>query len=157
MSAQQGGIVTFNYPEWAAQYPEFAYVTQPQAQSYFNRTCLLVDNTPQSPVTDLFQRTVLLNMATAHTAALFSAQNGQAPRGLVGRISNASEGSVSVQAAYTEPTSDLQAYWNQTPYGAQYWAATLKYRTGFFVPPPAGINGNPGFGFPGAFGFRGLR
>lgn len=147
----QGGVVTFNFTDWVAQYPEFGYVTAPQAQGFFNRSTLLVDNTPTSPITDLFQRTVLLNMATAHVAALFSAQNGQASRGLVGRISNATQGSVSVQAAYTEPTSDLAAYWNQTAYGAQYYAATLKYRTGFFVPPPRGINGNPGFG---AFNFR---
>jgi hypothetical protein len=152
MTVQQG-VVIFNFPVWAAEYPEFSCVTQPQAQSYFNRACLLVDNTPCSPITDLFQRTVLLNMATAHIAALFAAQNGQAPRGIVGRISDASEGSVSVSTSYTEPTSDLQAYWNQTSYGSQYWASTLKYRTGFFVPPPIGINSNHGFG-PGFAGRR---
>lgn len=153
-----GGVVTFSWAQWLLEYPEFGYVTQPQAQSFFNRATLLVDNTPCSPICDLLQRTILLNMATAHIAALFSSQNGQGPRGVVGRISDASEGSVSVRTEYVAPKTDSQAYWNQTPYGAQYWAATLKYRTGFYAPSPLGVNGNPGFG---TFGFgvfgRGCR
>lgn len=147
----QGGVVTFSYAAWIAAYPEFAYVTPTQAQEYFNRATVSADNTPNGPVTDLFQRTILLNAATAHIAALFSAQNGQAPRGLVGRISNATQGSVSVQAVYTTPTSNIEAFWNQTEYGAFYWTSVQKYVCGFYVPPPRGINGNPGFG---AFNFR---
>ncbi len=38
-------VVTFDYGSWLVQYPEFAYVTQPQAQGYFNQATLLVDNT----------------------------------------------------------------------------------------------------------------
>lgn len=142
-------VVTFSYPGWIAQYPEFGFVTAPQAQGYFNQACLLVDNTTTSPVQDQTQLATLLNMATAHIASLFAPQNGQAPRGLVGRINSATEGSVSVQAEYIAPKTDSQAYWNQTPYGAQYWVATLQYRTGFFVPPLCGANrrGLPGFPF----------
>lgn len=144
------GVVAFNYGEWLIQYPEFAAVTQPQGQSYFNRATLYCDNTPCSPITDIFQRTVLLNMATAHIASLFMPQpGGQPPNKIVGRISSATQGSVSVQAAYTEPTSDLEAWFNQTPYGAAFWAATTRYRTAFYVSPPLGANANqiiyPGF------------
>lgn len=144
-------VVTFSYPEWLAQYPEFGGVTAGQAQSYFNRATLVCDNTPSSPITDLFQRTVLLNLATAHIAALFAAQNGQAPRALVGQINSASEGSVSVGTVYTEPTSDLQAWWNQTNYGAFFWASTVRYRTAFYVPPPCGL------GYRGLAAFPGFR
>lgn len=148
------GIVTFNYVEWQAQYPEFASVTQPQAQSYFNRATLYCDNTPCSLITDLFQRMVLLNMATAHIASLFASVNGQAPRPVVGRVSDATEGTVSTSLAYTEPTSDLQAWWNQTPYGAAFWAATTRYRTGgIYVPPPRNVGISP-FYFGRFFGFR---
>jgi hypothetical protein len=149
-----GGVVTFNWAEWIVQYPEFGFVTQPQGQSFFNRATLLVDNTACSPISDLFQRTILLNMATAHIAALFASQNGQGPRGVVGRISDSTEGSVSASLEYVAPTTDIAAYWNQTPYGAQYFAATRKYRTGFYAPAPRGVNGNQGFGF---FGFGGFR
>ena len=147
------GVVVFSYTDWLIQYPEFSAVTQPQAQSYFNRANLYCDNTACSPITDLFQRTILLNQVTAHIAKLFASVGGQPPNNLVGRINSASQGSVSVQAAYTEPTSDLEAWFNQTPYGAAFWAATTKYRTAFYVPPPIGANANPNFlGFPN-FGF----
>ena len=145
MTAPSGpGIVSFNYNEWLIQYPEFGYVSSAQAQFYFNRATLYCDNTPASPITDLFQRTVLLNMATAHVAKLFAAPAGQAPGGIVGRINSASQGSVSVQAAYREPTSDLEAWFNQTSYGAAFWAATTPFRTGFYVPAPPGANANQG-------------
>lgn len=149
----QPGVVTFNYSEWLVQYPEFASVTQPQAQSYFNRGNLYCDNTPCSPITNLFQRTILLNMVTAHIAQIFAMKNGQAPNNLVGRINSATQGSVNVQAVYTEPTSDLEAWFDQTIYGAAFWAATTWIRTGFYVPPPPGANANQNFlGFPN-FGF----
>lgn len=129
-------VVVFNYAEWTAQYPEFAYLTPPQAQGFFNRGTLYCDNTPCSPITDLFQRAVLLNMVTAHMAFLFAPQPGTTqPRELVGRISQASEGTVSVATVYAEPTSDLQAWFNQSPYGAAFWAATTRYRTGRYYPP----------------------
>jgi hypothetical protein len=138
-------VVTFDYNGWLLQYPEFAYVTAPQATGYFNQATLLVDNTPSSPVQDQAQLATLLNMATAHIAALFAPAAGQGPRGIVGRINSASEGSVSVQAAYTEPKTDSQAYWNQTPYGAQYWVATLQYRTASYLPAPCAPNQFPAF------------
>ena len=140
------GVVQFSYPDWIAAYPEFAQVGQPQAQQFFNRACLYCDNTPPSPIQNLFERTILLNMVTAHVAFLFASLNGQAPRELVGRIGNATEGSVSVGTVYTNPTTDLQAWFSQSSYGAAYWAATLKYRTAFYLPPPVpvGFNGRAG-------------
>ena len=152
-----GGVVTFDWASWLAQFPEFGYVTQPQAQGYFNRATLLVDNTPTSPIQDLTERTTFLNLATAHIAALNSSANGQGPRGVVGRISDASEGSVSVRAEYAAAKTDSQAFWNQTSYGAEYWVATLKYRQGRFIPPLRGVNGNPGFGFFAGGGLNGGR
>ena len=132
------GVVTFNFPDWISQYPEFSSVTTGQAQSYFNRATLMVDNTPSSPIADLFQRTVLLNMATAHFAFLFAPLNGQAPRAssVVGRLSSASEGSVSAQFGYSTAATDTEAFWNQSEYGAAFWAATLRYRTAVYIPPP---------------------
>jgi hypothetical protein len=141
------GVVTFNWAVWVVQFPELGYVTQPQGQSFFNRATLLVDNTPTSPIDSLVERTILLDLATAHIASLSSSPNGQGPRGIVGRINNASEGSVSVQNEYVVPKTDSQAFWNQTQYGAEYWVASLKFRQGRFIPPPRGVNGNPGFGF----------
>jgi hypothetical protein len=144
------GVVVFDYATWIAQYPEFtASVTQPQAQSYFNRLTIggAIDNTPLSQVQDQFERTILLNLGVSHVAELAGALN-PSRRELVGRISSATEGSVSVQTEYAVPNGPLGAWWNQTSYGAQYYASTLKYRTAFYAPPlrGAGLNGRGPFG-----------
>jgi hypothetical protein len=143
------GIVTFNYPAWISYYPEFgAQVGQSQAQAYFNRATLYCDNTACSPIQDIFQRTLLLNMLVAHIATLFAMLNGQQPRALVGQIDQATEGSVNVHTVYIQPTSDLEAWMNQSPYGAAFWAATAQYRTGFYAPSfrPSGVPGTGIFG-----------
>lgn len=135
-------VVVFNYADWASLYPELSTSVQAgQAQGYFNQATLYLDNTPTTPVVDaagnvdLFSLTTLLYTLTAHVAKLFTVLNGQAPSGLVGQITSASEGSVSVGTVQITPSSDLQAWLNQTSYGAMYWAASLKYRTAFYRPP----------------------
>lgn len=147
MSSQSpSGVVVFNYAGWLVQYPEFSSVQPQQAQNYFNRATMLCDNTPTSPIQNLFQRTIMLNAATAHFTALFASLNGQPPRQIVGRINNAAEGSVSVGLEYAQPQTDTQAFWNQTEYGAAFWAMSLPFRTGFFVPPlNCGVPGFNGF------------
>ena len=135
------GVVAFDYPAWAARYPELsASVSQPLAQQYFNEAQLYCDNTPCSPIRDDSiggQRALLLNMLTAHIAALNAALNGQPSSPLVGRIGRASEGSVSVQAQMDMPAGSPQWY-VQTRYGAAFWQATAQYRSMHYVPghPP---------------------
>ena len=81
-----------------------------------------------SPVRNLVNRLVLLNMLVAHIAKLNGPNNG----GLVGRISNASEGSVSVAVDFNSP--DTAAWLNQTQYGAQFYASTASLRTMHYIP-----------------------
>jgi uncharacterized protein DUF4054 len=128
--------VVFDYQGWMAAYPEFAAVTQPRAQRFFNEACVYCDNTACSPIADLTQREIYLWMLTAHIAALNGGLDpcGEIPagqgRGLVGRITNASEGSVSVGTEYPVSGDGPNAAWyNQTPYGANYWVATAQFRT----------------------------
>lgn len=138
-----GGVVAFSYADWSAMYPELAAsVSQPQAQGYFYQAQLYCDNTPTSLITDTSrngEREMLLNMMTAHIAALNAPLNGQSSSPLVGRISGATEGSVSVQTQMDMPAGSAQ-WFNQSKYGAAFWAATAKYRTMRYVPgrvPPA--------------------
>lgn len=138
LPAPANQVVTFNFGDWIGLYPEFGTVSPAQAQAYFNQATTVCDNTPTSPIQDPFTLTTLLYLATAHIAQLFAMLNGQAPRSLVGRISNAAEGSVSVATVYTTPTTDLQAWWNQTSYGAMFWSSTTMFRTGFYVRPGYG-------------------
>lgn len=137
------GIVAFDFSIWSARYPTLAAsVSMPAAQSYFDEATLYLDNTPGSLVQDVGKRAVLLGMLTAHIATLNAVINGQAPSGLVGRISNASQGSVSVATQNDYPPGTVQWY-QQTAPGASFWAATAQYRTARYLPPARG------FGFGG--------
>lgn len=123
------GVVAFDYPLWATRYPEFATtVSEGLARAYFLDAQLTLSNDASSPVSNLVNRLVLLNMLVAHIAKLNSPNNG----GLVGRISNASEGSVSVAVDFSSP--ETAAWLNQTQYGAQFYASTASLRTMHYIP-----------------------
>jgi hypothetical protein len=132
MSGTVPGVVTFDYAAWVARYPEFDAIEQSLVLDYFDEATGILDNTPCSIVQDTTQRARLLNMLTAHIAAMNSGVNGQAASPLVGRVSNATEGSVSVAAEY--PTTSDNAWFLQTKYGAAYWQATAYLRTFNYVP-----------------------
>lgn len=144
-----GVIVAFDYAAWLATYPEFTgVVTQDQATSYFNLATTIHRNDGGGPVNNAAQQLSLLNMLTAHLSALFAppATGGQATT-LVGRINSATEGSVSVQAAYSTDVSQRMAWFIQTKYGAMYYTATAPFRTMRYVP---NTRGRGVVGWPGA-------
>src|SRR5712691_5301202 len=125
-----GVTVAFNYAQWIARYPEFAAsVNTDLATAYFNEATIYHANDGSGPVTTAAIQSTLLNMLTAHIAQRYAAQGGQVASPLVGRISNASEGSVSVQTEYADATPGTMAWYVQTKYGADYWQASAPYRT----------------------------
>lgn len=151
--------VVFNYAVWVARYPEFAAVSQPLAQAYFDEATLYFAN--QGWTAALPQAPTLLNMLTAHIAWLYAPRDasgnpsstGQAASPLVGRISSASEGSVSVSTELTSSGSPSEAFFTQTKYGFSFWQATAQFRTAHYIPAPqSGINSltpygrGPGYG-----------
>jgi len=133
------GVVAFDYAFWQATYPELAAsVPEGQATGYWYQACLYVDNTGCSPIGDASpygRRALILYMVTSHLAKLSATINGEAPSPLVGRISDASEGSVSVSTDMTNlPGSAL--WFAQTRYGLNAWQAMAPYRTAFYVAAP---------------------
>ena len=129
------GPVVFDYTAWTARYPEFATVASATAQLYFNEATLYLDNSTASIVQDGSpggQRATLLNMLTAHIAALASAQ-------MVGRIASATQGSVTVATDYGAQPGTA-AWFNQTKYGAQYWSAVAMFRTMQYACNPGPFN-----------------
>jgi len=137
------GVVEFDPISWNTRYPELAAFVNPTlAQAYFAEATLYLDNTPCSIVpysdADPTTRPMLLNMLTAHIAALNAALNGTASSPLVGRISSGTEGSVSVQTDNQYPPGSVQWY-QQTKYGAAYWAATGRFRSMRYVPGPVPV------------------
>lgn len=150
MSCVVGGVVAFDYGGWSTRYPEFSAVSQPLAQMYFNEATLYCDNTPCSPICDASvggQRSMLLNMVTAHIAAINSGVNGQAASQLVGRIATAGEGSVNVGTQNDYPPGSVQ-WFQQTKYGAAFWAATAGYRTMHYEAAPGRVMDPYGFPTP---------
>ena len=148
--AGQPQVVQFNYDEWAMYFPELAgSVIAGQAQLYFNRAQLFCDNTPTSIIRNLCERSILLNLATAHVASLNApmVQNGYTipSSPLVGRISNATEGSVNVTTQLDVPAGCPQ-YLAQSKYGIEFYNATAKYRMMSYAPGP---RYNPASYYPG--------
>lgn len=122
--------VVFNYGNWVARYPEFTAVGAQSAGMYFDESTLYCANR-LNPVPNLTALTMLLYMLTAHIAVLNSPVTpaGGNPLTPPGRLSNATEGSVSAQFEYdTGLAPGSQAWYVQTKYGAAYWAASLPYR-----------------------------
>ena len=130
------GVVAFDYTAWSTRYPELSSIAQPLAQAYFNEATLYLDNTAQSLVRDASvggQRSLILNMLTAHVAALnaplLPGPNGSMSSSpLVGRIASAGEGSVSVSADLPD-IPGTAAWFVQTKYGIAAWQALAPYRT----------------------------
>jgi len=131
------GVVVFNYATWALRFPELSgSVSQTLAEMYFGEAqALYVDNTVVSPIRDLNQRAVLLNLVTAHIAALNAYINGVEPSTPVGRVATATEGSVSVSTENLYPPGTVQ-WWQSTKYGSAYWAATIQFRSVQYSPNP---------------------
>ena len=129
------GAVPFDLSLWQSCFPEFNNITPYAAEFYWNQAALYLNNTVHSIVSDSSragERNSLLNLLTAHIAKLMQGSGGESAP--VGRISNASEGSVSV--AFDMPTDPSGAWFMQTQYGAMFWAATAKYRTMRYIPAP---------------------
>jgi len=122
--------VFFNYQLWLARYPEFSTVPELTALQYFAEATLYLRNDGSGPVTDNAEQLRLLGMLTAHIATLYgpSSAGGSAGSPIVGPITSASEGSVSIsgQALFAPGTA---AWFGLTRYGAAFWLATAAYRT----------------------------
>lgn len=134
------GAVTFNAAAFVVRYPNFAaYNTANPGglQMFFDEATLLLNNTFNSIVRDVTERTVLLNMLVAHIgtmAGILAPQGAGSTAGQVGRVSDASEGTVRA-ALDMGVTPGTAAWYQQTQYGATYWTMTAKYRTMRYIAP----------------------
>lgn len=138
-----GAVVQFDWGLWSRRYSEFQGVGQDLAAQYFAEATLYHTNAASGPIKDPTQQLMLLNMVTAHIAWLNAprdpndtpASAGTPASPIVGRITNASEGSVSVATENDYPPGTAQ-WWQQSKYGAAYWAATTTFRRMNYRPGP---------------------
>lgn len=126
--------VTFNYQTWLLRYPEFSGVPEELAAEYFAEAGLYLDNCGWTGALPIAPR--LLNMLTAHIAQLNAPLDGEPSPQVVGRVSNAAEGSVNVALAYDGSGSPSEAWFTQTKYGAAFWQATAQFRTARYSARP---------------------
>lgn len=130
------GVVNFVPADFKAGFPEFTSIADAVLSVNFGLATLQLNNSCNSRVLNALQREQLLNLLTAHVTQLRNGINGQAASGIVGRISEAAEGSVRASADMGNVTLNA-AYFLQTQWGAMYWQATAQYRTAVYVPAPA--------------------
>lgn len=140
------GIVTFDPSAFIAAFPAFASVPTLALTANFDFATLQLSNSYGSVVCDEPTRASLLNLLTAHITALLNGVSGQPPQGVVGRISNAAQGSVNVTTEF-DAKNFTESYYAQTPWGAQYWVSTARYRTARYVRPRCGGGGFGGMGW----------
>lgn len=154
-TVQTVGPVTFDYEYFQRRYPELSeWVSPDMGQGYFDlATGFFAADNGGVPMSDSWlawsggllppirqsvfipieTRQRLLGLLTAHIAKLFAPINGVASPDFVGRISNASEGSVSVGIDFPGVTPN-GAWYQTTKYGAMFWALTARYRTMRYFP-----------------------
>lgn len=128
--------VVFDPAAFKARYPEFYNASTPSLAACFDEAGLYLSNTDNSPVQNLTRRATLLNMLTAHVAyigGLLSADGMPRP---VGRVSQASEGSVSAAFEGVPPTPGSGAWFQQSQYGTAFWQATSSLRGMRYIPCP---------------------
>lgn len=157
MSGSTSCVVVFNFTTWSARYPEFASLDPDLAQLYFNEATMYVTNDGSSLVNPIGPRTLILYALTAHIAQLNNGSSLQPNSPLVGRISNATEGTVSL-ATDMGPVTANSAWFMQTKYGASAWqmlksGGWLSARYFARRRPYFGVGG---FGRVGFAGWRGV-
>ena len=88
------------------------------------------NNTEHSNIRNLQERELMLFLLIAHLATLqMRIDSGNEA---VGRVASAAEGSVSVSLDNGQ-TTQSEKWYQQTPYGARYWALIKQYRSFFYV------------------------
>ncbi len=128
-----GAIVQFDLAQWRLMYPQFSNVTDQQLQGpVWLLATQYCRNDGGSPVNDPTLLSEMLNLMVAHVAQLLYGSATQPVSPLVGHISSATEGSVSVTSEF--PVTPGNAWFVQTSYGAAYWQLILPFRLARPVP-----------------------
>ena len=127
-------VVVFDIDTFRAMFPEFSNVSDALLPYLFDQATDYLDNSNYSQVTDVTKRERLLYLLMAHLAYLRYGDNkGNGASGLVGRISSATEGSVSVSTDLGS-VEFRNAWYTQSQYGMEFWQATKIYRMAKFYP-----------------------
>lgn len=131
-------IVTLDIPKFRELFPEFSAVTDAQLQFLFDEATDYLNNTEYSPVQEYNKRERLLYLLMAHIAYMrygYLDAGGSliGGAGFVGRVSSATEGSVSVGTELGAMPGGT-AWYTLSPYGIAFWQATKFLRMAKYYP-----------------------
>lgn len=127
-------IVVLDIAKFRAMFPEYSNVTDIALQFLFDQSTDYLNNTEYSLVIDATKRERLLYLLMAHLAYVrYGDSKGNGGSGLVGRLSSASEGSVSVSSDAGQIEFRYMWY-TQSQHGMDYWQATKPYRMANYYP-----------------------
>lgn len=122
------GAVAFDTTEFRAQYREFATVGDIPLGLYFDFATMKLSNGKASVVKDAEIRKKLLYLLVAHIALLMARTDK------VGRVNDATEGTINAHFDWSTHVSESQAYFDQTQYGVLFWQLTKPFRTFRYFP-----------------------
>lgn len=124
--------VKFDYDLFRGQFPHIKLGNMAElaglweiAQSFVGDH--LTSQIPYDPERGVYKRRTVLYLALAH---LIQMRQLGAQGGLAGRVTSATEGSVSVSVEPFQANSLTAQWWSQTNEGALYWQLTAPYRLG---------------------------
>lgn len=143
-------VVTFSPTAFRTAYPEFTAVSDARATDMFTIASFsILDNTDNSPVMDVSYRTQLFYMLVAHMLLILGTSDAPSLNNAPpGRISSATQGTVTSAFEYIIPQgSAMSAWFTQTKYGAMYWMSTARFRGARIY-----ANGSSGIGTAQAYG-----
>lgn len=156
-----GVIVQFDFAALTTLFPELDPVGSALCEVYWDIATTMHRNDGGGPISSSTLQARLLNMLTGHIAFLYAprdatgnmASSGSAAPNVTGRVSSASEGSVSVQTEALQGFATAQASWlAQSKYGQLYWASTAQFRTMRYRPAIWPNRVGPGGMLPITFG-----
>ena len=128
-----GAVAIFVASDFVARYPEFENVSPATLNAYFSEATVYLKNDGTGPVSDANKQKTMLWQLTAHIAELAKPENIR----FVGRVGSAGQGSESASAVFALQAGSM-AWFNQTQYGAAYWALSKQYRRFAYAPPRVG-------------------
>lgn len=138
-------VFVFDPDAFKLAFPQFASYSNEQLMWFFESIEYIIDNSESSCIS-LKNRKRWFWLLVAHKAELQNRINS-GNTGLVGRISSATEGSVSISTDYPIGSGALEQWLKSTPYGAEFYAVTAAWRTALWVSAeaPMPVNRNRWF------------
>lgn len=120
-----GHSVAFDYDQWIAAFPALATVLEAQANAAWDLAGLIWPNDGTGPANTEAEQRALMGYLTAHVVQI---DRTSSTGGMTGRVTSASQGSVSASVESFGPMNLSRAWLSQTPYGQAFLVATMKYR-----------------------------